>query len=162
VPNPQSGTRRFPPLSGTAFKHQFNTDAKIIAVIHSGSVIGRAPIVPMPTDVATLAALVSRPGNRQHADRPFHDPHEVATLVALLASPRGNVTGSNYASTADSSKQCDELAHRSINTGLSAVSMAGRFGQIPACSCASLRGIRLSASAFVILSCARSGAATGR
>ena len=29
--------------------------------------------------------------------RPLHDPEEVATLVALLASPRtANVTGSNY------------------------------------------------------------------
>ena len=30
-----------PPLSGVAFRKQFNTDAKIIAVIRSGSVIGR-------------------------------------------------------------------------------------------------------------------------
>jgi hypothetical protein len=37
-----------PLLSGAAFRHQFNTDAKIIDVIRSGSVIGRAPIVSMP------------------------------------------------------------------------------------------------------------------
>ena len=48
VPNPQSPDKRIPSLSGVAFRKQFNTDAKIIAVIRSGSVIGRAPIVSMP------------------------------------------------------------------------------------------------------------------
>ena len=48
VPNPQSPDRTIPPLSGVAFRSQFDTDAKIIAVIRSGSVIGRAPIVSMP------------------------------------------------------------------------------------------------------------------
>ncbi|MGZ6639173.1 MAG: c-type cytochrome [Solirubrobacteraceae bacterium] len=48
VPNPQSPDNTIPPLSGQAFRKQFNTDAKIIAVIRSGSVIGRAPIVSMP------------------------------------------------------------------------------------------------------------------
>ncbi len=48
VPNPQSPDKTIPPLSGVAFRKQFNTDAKIIAVIRSGSVIGRAPIVSMP------------------------------------------------------------------------------------------------------------------
>jgi mono/diheme cytochrome c family protein len=37
-----------PVLSGQAFRKQFNTDAKIAAVIRSGSVIGKAPIVSMP------------------------------------------------------------------------------------------------------------------
>ena len=37
-----------PVLSGQAFRKQFNTDAKLAAVIRSGSVIGRAPIVSMP------------------------------------------------------------------------------------------------------------------
>jgi len=48
VPNPLSPDKTIPPLSGGAFRQQFNTDAKIIAVIRSGSVIGRAPIVSMP------------------------------------------------------------------------------------------------------------------
>jgi cbb3-type cytochrome c oxidase subunit III len=48
VPNPQSPDKTIPPLSGQDFRHQFNTDAKIIAVIKSGSVIGKAPIVSMP------------------------------------------------------------------------------------------------------------------
>jgi mono/diheme cytochrome c family protein len=48
VPNPLSADKTIPPLSGVAFRKQFNTDAKIIAVIRSGSVIGRAPIVSMP------------------------------------------------------------------------------------------------------------------
>jgi mono/diheme cytochrome c family protein len=48
VPNPLSPDKTIPPLSGAAFRSQFNTDAKIIAVIRSGSVIGRAPIVSMP------------------------------------------------------------------------------------------------------------------
>jgi cbb3-type cytochrome c oxidase subunit III len=48
VPNPQSPDKTIPPLSGAAFFKQFNTDAKIIDVIKSGSVIGRAPIVSMP------------------------------------------------------------------------------------------------------------------
>jgi mono/diheme cytochrome c family protein len=48
VPNPQSEDRTIPPLSGAAFRGEFNTSAKIKAVIRSGSVIGRAPIVSMP------------------------------------------------------------------------------------------------------------------
>jgi mono/diheme cytochrome c family protein len=48
VPNPQAPDRTIPPLSGPDFRKEFNTDAKIIAVIRSGSVIGRAPIVSMP------------------------------------------------------------------------------------------------------------------
>ncbi|HVC88927.1 MAG TPA: c-type cytochrome [Gaiellaceae bacterium] len=48
VPNPQAPDRSIPPLSGQAFRAQFNTDAKIIDVIRSGSVIGKAPIVSMP------------------------------------------------------------------------------------------------------------------
>jgi len=48
VPNPQSPDKTIPPLSGADFRHEFNTDAKIIAVIRNGSVIGRAPIVSMP------------------------------------------------------------------------------------------------------------------
>ena len=48
VPNPQSPDKTVPPLSGADFRGQFNTPAKIAAVIRSGSVIGRAPIVSMP------------------------------------------------------------------------------------------------------------------
>jgi mono/diheme cytochrome c family protein len=48
VPNPQSPDKAIPPLSGVDFRKEFNTDQKIIAVIRSGSVIGRAPIVSMP------------------------------------------------------------------------------------------------------------------
>jgi cbb3-type cytochrome c oxidase subunit III len=48
VPNPQSPDKTIPRLSGVDFRKQFNTDAKIIAVIRSGSVIGKAPIVSMP------------------------------------------------------------------------------------------------------------------
>jgi hypothetical protein len=48
VPNPQSPDKAIPALSGAAFFKQFNTDKKIIDVIRSGSVIGRAPIVSMP------------------------------------------------------------------------------------------------------------------
>jgi mono/diheme cytochrome c family protein len=48
VPNPQSPDKTIPSLSGIDFRKEFNTNAKIIAVIRSGSVIGRAPIVSMP------------------------------------------------------------------------------------------------------------------
>ena len=48
VPNPQSPDKTIPPLSGADFFGEFNTDQKIIDVIRSGSVIGRAPIVSMP------------------------------------------------------------------------------------------------------------------
>jgi mono/diheme cytochrome c family protein len=48
VPNPQSPDKTIPPLSGTDFRSEFNTDKKITDVIKSGSVIGRAPIVSMP------------------------------------------------------------------------------------------------------------------
>jgi mono/diheme cytochrome c family protein len=66
VPNPAAPDRTVPPLSGRAFRQQFNTDAKIAAVIESGSVIGRAPIVSMPhwggvipkADIAALVAYI--------------------------------------------------------------------------------------------------------
>jgi mono/diheme cytochrome c family protein len=48
VPNPQSPDKTIPPLTGIDFRHQFNTPAKIKAVVLSGSVIGSAPIVSMP------------------------------------------------------------------------------------------------------------------
>jgi mono/diheme cytochrome c family protein len=48
VPNPLSPDKTIPPLSGQDFRGQFNTDQKIIDVIRSGSVIGKAPIVSMP------------------------------------------------------------------------------------------------------------------
>ena len=48
VPNPLSPDKTIPVLSGQGFRQEFNTDAKIAAVIRSGSVIGRAPIVSMP------------------------------------------------------------------------------------------------------------------
>ena len=48
VPNPQSPDKTIPSLSGVDFRNEFNTDMKIAAVIRSGSVIGRAPIVSMP------------------------------------------------------------------------------------------------------------------
>ena len=48
VPNPLSPDKTIPVLSGQGFRHEFNTDAKIAAVVRSGSVIGRAPIVSMP------------------------------------------------------------------------------------------------------------------
>jgi mono/diheme cytochrome c family protein len=48
VPNPLSEDKTIPPLSGGDFRGEFNTDAKIAAVIRSGSVLGKAPIVSMP------------------------------------------------------------------------------------------------------------------
>ncbi len=48
VPNPESPDKTVPPLSGADFRTEFNTDAKIAAMISSGSVIGKAPIVSMP------------------------------------------------------------------------------------------------------------------
>ena len=48
VPNPQSPDKAIPPLSGQDFRKEFNTDAKILAVIRSGSVIGQEPIASMP------------------------------------------------------------------------------------------------------------------
>jgi mono/diheme cytochrome c family protein len=48
VPNPQSPDTVIPPLGTAAFFNQFNTAAKIKAVIVSGSVIGKHPIVSMP------------------------------------------------------------------------------------------------------------------
>ena len=48
VPNPLSADKTIPPLSGGGFHHDFPTDKAIAAVIRSGSVIGKAPIVSMP------------------------------------------------------------------------------------------------------------------
>ena len=64
VPNPLSPDKTIPPLSGQDFRAQFNTDQKIIDVIRSGSVIGKAPIVSMPhwggiIPQAQLEALVA-------------------------------------------------------------------------------------------------------
>lgn len=60
VPNPLSQDTVIPVLSGQAFRHQFDTDAKIAAVIRSGSVIGRAPIVSMPHWGGILSATQIR------------------------------------------------------------------------------------------------------
>jgi cbb3-type cytochrome c oxidase subunit III len=48
VPNPQSPDKTIPSLSGAEFFQEFNTDAKIIDIIRTGSVLGSAPIVSMP------------------------------------------------------------------------------------------------------------------
>jgi mono/diheme cytochrome c family protein len=48
VPNPRAPDKTIPSLSGPDFRKEFNTDEKITAVIRSGSVIGRSPIVSMP------------------------------------------------------------------------------------------------------------------
>jgi mono/diheme cytochrome c family protein len=48
VPNPLSEDKTIPPLTGQIFRKEFNTDAKIIAFIRSGSVIGKPPIASMP------------------------------------------------------------------------------------------------------------------
>jgi mono/diheme cytochrome c family protein len=48
VPNPQSPDKAIPALSGADFFKEFNTDEKIIEIIRTGSVLGRAPIVSMP------------------------------------------------------------------------------------------------------------------
>jgi mono/diheme cytochrome c family protein len=48
VPNPQSPDKAIPALSGADFFKEFNTDTKIIEIIRTGSVLGRAPIVSMP------------------------------------------------------------------------------------------------------------------
>jgi len=48
VPNPESPDKTIPPLSGQDFRSEFNTDAKILAMIRSGSVIGKPPITSMP------------------------------------------------------------------------------------------------------------------
>ena len=47
VPNPSSPDKSIPAL-GSDFRKEFNTDAKIIDVIKSGSVLGKQPIVSMP------------------------------------------------------------------------------------------------------------------
>ena len=47
VPNPQSPDKAIPSLSGVGFRKEFPTKA-IVAIIRSGSVIGKAPIVSMP------------------------------------------------------------------------------------------------------------------
>jgi mono/diheme cytochrome c family protein len=48
VPNPQSPDKTIPSLAGQDFRKEFNTDAKILAMIRSGSVIGKPPITSMP------------------------------------------------------------------------------------------------------------------
>jgi cbb3-type cytochrome c oxidase subunit III len=48
VPNPQSPDKAIPALSGADFFKEFNTDEKIIEIIRTGSILGRAPIVSMP------------------------------------------------------------------------------------------------------------------
>ena len=47
VPNPQAPDKAIPALTGVGFRKEFDTKA-IVAIIRSGSVLGRAPIVSMP------------------------------------------------------------------------------------------------------------------
>ena len=48
VPNPQAEDKAIPALAGTDFRKEFNSDAKIIDIIRTGSVIGKQPITSMP------------------------------------------------------------------------------------------------------------------
>jgi mono/diheme cytochrome c family protein len=48
VPNPASPDKSVPPLAGADFRGEFNTAAKIRAIIESGSVLGGPAIVSMP------------------------------------------------------------------------------------------------------------------
>ena len=48
VPNPQSPDQTIPPLAGSDFRQEFDTDQKIMEIIASGSVLGKQPIVSMP------------------------------------------------------------------------------------------------------------------
>ena len=41
VPNPQSEDKTIPPLAGADFREEFDTDAKIVELIRSGSVSAR-------------------------------------------------------------------------------------------------------------------------
>ncbi|MGZ4302316.1 MAG: c-type cytochrome [Gaiellaceae bacterium] len=64
VPNPQSPDKSIPPLAGQDFRKEFNTDAKIVDFIRSGSVLGKQPIVSMPhwggiIPAGDLSALVA-------------------------------------------------------------------------------------------------------
>ena len=70
VPNPVSEDKTIPPLSGADFFKEFNTDQKIIDVIRSGSVLGRAPIVSMPHwgGILTDAQLQALVGVHQDAE----------------------------------------------------------------------------------------------
>jgi len=48
VPNPAAPDKTIPPLSGSDFRTEFNTDAKIIDFINTGSVLGGPALVAMP------------------------------------------------------------------------------------------------------------------
>jgi len=66
VPNPAAPDKTIPPLSGTDFRTEFNTDAKIIDFINTGSVLGGPALVAMPhwggiisdPDLASLVAYI--------------------------------------------------------------------------------------------------------
>ncbi len=66
VPNPAAEDKTIPPLAGADFRDEFNTDAKIIDFINSGSVLGGPALVAMPhwggiisdTDLASLVAYI--------------------------------------------------------------------------------------------------------
>jgi cbb3-type cytochrome c oxidase subunit III len=66
VPNPAAPDKTIPPLSGTDFRDEFNTDAKIIDFINTGSVLGGPALVAMPhwggiisdSDLQSLVAYI--------------------------------------------------------------------------------------------------------
>ena len=45
---PAGEDKAIPALAGTDFRKEFNSDAKIIDIIRTGSVIGKQPITSMP------------------------------------------------------------------------------------------------------------------
>ena len=67
VPNPAAPDKTIPPLSGEDFRSEFNTDAKIIDFINTGSVLGGPALVAMPhwggiisdPDLASLTAYIN-------------------------------------------------------------------------------------------------------
>ena len=76
VPNPQSPDTTIPPLGTPGFFAQFNTPQKIRAVIVSGSVIGKHPIVSMPHWGGILT------------------PAEINDLIAYIDTLRRSANGS--------------------------------------------------------------------
>jgi cbb3-type cytochrome c oxidase subunit III len=66
VPNPAAPDKTIPALSGADFREEFNTDAKIIDFINTGSVLGGPALVAMPhwggiisdADLAALTAYI--------------------------------------------------------------------------------------------------------
>jgi mono/diheme cytochrome c family protein len=85
VPNPLSPDKTIPVLSGAAFRHQFNTNAKIIAVINRVHARSPTPRPGLPPAAIGRSRHPPQAGGRNPRGRPGTGPTDCLPEPVLIA-----------------------------------------------------------------------------